>query len=397
MLVAWGAPDRPRGGAAARRADAAGLRRARGLHRALDHLVDRARRLLARGQPHLRLRRDVRRRARARADRARPLGGGPQRHLARLPARLRVGAADQDLPRRARRRRDLRAPARALRLLERGRADGRARACRRCCGWPRAAPATRPPTRSPGPRSGCCSPASCCPTRAARCWRCCSASASGSPPCRCGCAACCRCSPPRAVSGPVIAWAFARDALTTDNVPLAARVDAGHELGTLLVLIACLLLVAGLAVNFATTRRLASPRTRRLAGRGLIGGAGADPGRAAARARRRAGRRRRPGLRRLDEAHRPEGGDADQHARPPARDLLGARALLARVVDDLSRTRPTSAPARARTRPRARATATAPRPSATPTATGSRRSPTSAASGVAISLRGEPCCGSSPR
>ena len=40
-----------------------------------------------------------------------------------------------------------------------------------------------------------------------------------------------------AVSAPVIAWAFARDALTTDNVPLAARVDAGHELGTLLVLL----------------------------------------------------------------------------------------------------------------------------------------------------------------
>ena len=74
-----------------------------------------------------------------------------------------------------------------------------------------------------------------------------------------------------AATGPVIAWAFARDALTTDNVPLAARVDAGHELGTLLVLVSCLLLVAGLAVNFATTRSYASPRTRRLAGRGLVG------------------------------------------------------------------------------------------------------------------------------
>jgi hypothetical protein len=74
-----------------------------------------------------------------------------------------------------------------------------------------------------------------------------------------------------AVSGPVIAWAFARDALTTDNVPLAARVDAGHELGTLLVLMAGLLLAAGLAVNFATTRAAFSPRTRRLAGRGIVG------------------------------------------------------------------------------------------------------------------------------
>jgi cytochrome c-type biogenesis protein CcmH/NrfG len=73
------------------------------------------------------------------------------------------------------------------------------------------------------------------------------------------------------VSAPVIAWAFARDALTTDNVPLAARVDAGHELGTLLALMACLLLAAGLAVNFATTRAVARPRTRRLVGRGLLG------------------------------------------------------------------------------------------------------------------------------
>ncbi len=73
------------------------------------------------------------------------------------------------------------------------------------------------------------------------------------------------------VSAPVIAWAFSRDALTTDNVPLAARADAGHELGTLLVLTSCLLLVAGLAVNFATTRAAASPRARRLAGRGLVG------------------------------------------------------------------------------------------------------------------------------
>ena len=43
-------------------------------------------------------------------------------------------------PERARGRRDLRPPARAVRLLERGRADGGARACRRCCGSRRGAP-----------------------------------------------------------------------------------------------------------------------------------------------------------------------------------------------------------------------------------------------------------------
>src|SRR3712207_7367929 len=58
------------------------------------------------------------------------------------------------------------------------------------------------------------------------------------------------------VSAPVIAWAFARDALTTDNIPLSARVDAGQELGTLLALMACVLLGAGLAVKDRKSTRL---------------------------------------------------------------------------------------------------------------------------------------------
>ena len=67
-----------------------------------------------------------------------------------------LGAADQGLPGRARRRRDVRAPARAVRLLERRRADGRARASSRCCGSARAAPGTRRPRRSPGRGSRSC-------------------------------------------------------------------------------------------------------------------------------------------------------------------------------------------------------------------------------------------------
>ena len=35
-------------------------------------------------------------------------------------------------------------------------------------------------------------------------------------------------------SAPVVAWAFARDALSTERIPLAARADAGHDLGALL-------------------------------------------------------------------------------------------------------------------------------------------------------------------
>ncbi len=68
------------------------------------------------------------------------------------------------------------------------------------------------------------------------------------------------------VAAPVIAWAFARDALSTDTVPLAARVDAGHALGALLLLVCAILLAAGLVVNFAAAGRSPKPRTRRLAG-----------------------------------------------------------------------------------------------------------------------------------
>ena len=47
-------------------------------------------------------------------------------------------------------------------------------------------------------------------------------------------------------AAPLVAWAFAQDGLTTDKAPMAARVDAGHEFGALLLLMAAVLLVAGL-------------------------------------------------------------------------------------------------------------------------------------------------------
>ena len=62
---------------------------------------------------------------RARAARPAALGRAARRRRARQRDRLRLRAADEGLPRRARPRRDLRAPARAVRLLERGRAHGR--------------------------------------------------------------------------------------------------------------------------------------------------------------------------------------------------------------------------------------------------------------------------------
>ena len=57
-------------------------------------------------------------------------------------------------------------------------------------------------------------------------------------------------------AAPVVAWAFSQDGLTTDRAPIAARVDAGHEFGALLVLMVSVLLAAGLA---RPLRRRAAP------------------------------------------------------------------------------------------------------------------------------------------
>lgn len=78
-------------------------------------------------------------------------------------------------------------------------------------------------------------------------------------------------------AAPVVAWAFMRDALATDRVPLAARSDAGGDLGALLALMVVLLLIAGLAVNFAAARYSVSPRVRRAGGTGLIAALAALP------------------------------------------------------------------------------------------------------------------------
>src|SRR5699024_2235543 len=71
---------------------------------------------------------------------------------------------------------------------------------------------------------------------------------------------------------PVVIWAFAQDGLTVDRAPMAARVDAGHELGALLLLLVAALGAGGLAVGFFTTRRPPDERSRRIAGRALLAG-----------------------------------------------------------------------------------------------------------------------------
>ncbi|HWX75782.1 MAG TPA: hypothetical protein VNZ05_10770, partial [Solirubrobacteraceae bacterium] len=81
----------------------------------------------------------------------------------------------------------------------------------------------------------------------------------------------------------VAAFAFSRHALSSDNVALAARTSAGHQLGALIAAMLLALLLVGVLVGFAGARHRPAPATRRRAGAvllsalalGLLGGVGA--------------------------------------------------------------------------------------------------------------------------
>jgi len=66
--------------------------------------------------------------------------------------------------------------------------------------------------------------------------------------------------------GLVALWTFAQSPLSSDNVPLADRASAGHELGILLVAMVLVLLIAGMAIGFASAQRAPSADARRQAG-----------------------------------------------------------------------------------------------------------------------------------
>jgi hypothetical protein len=74
-----------------------------------------------------------------------------------------------------------------------------------------------------------------------------------------------------AVTVPLVGWAFAQDGLTLDNPPLQLRVDAGLELGALLLLLIVALLVAGLAIGFLRDHHPPGERIQARASRVLIG------------------------------------------------------------------------------------------------------------------------------
>ncbi|HEY2537810.1 MAG TPA: O-antigen ligase family protein [Solirubrobacteraceae bacterium] len=68
----------------------------------------------------------------------------------------------------------------------------------------------------------------------------------------------------------VVGWDFSRYALTTDNIPLAQRATAGHQLGALLLAMVLLLTLAGVAIGFLSNRRPLSRPTRTRAGAILL-------------------------------------------------------------------------------------------------------------------------------
>jgi O-antigen ligase/tetratricopeptide (TPR) repeat protein len=73
-----------------------------------------------------------------------------------------------------------------------------------------------------------------------------------------------------ALAGAVVAWAFATHGLSAEDVTLAERVTAGHQLGALVLAMVLLLTLVGLAVGFLTSRSQPSPVTRRRVGAILL-------------------------------------------------------------------------------------------------------------------------------
>ncbi len=71
-------------------------------------------------------------------------------------------------------------------------------------------------------------------------------------------------------AGIVVVWDFSTPALDDDNVALAARVHAGHQLGVLLLAMLVLLGVVGVAFGFYTSRQAPSIISRRRAGTLLL-------------------------------------------------------------------------------------------------------------------------------
>ena len=303
---------------AVRRRRAARVRRARRVHRAVDHLVA-SRRATRGSRPTGRSPTWRRSRPRSRSCAWRR-GAGPRCCTAsRWPASpCRAWALlTKVFPGALAAGRDLRAPARAVRLLERGRADGGARRPAAAVARPRGAPGTPAANALAWPGLGLllvCLMLSY--SRGALLARRRSARALARRSCRCGCGR-------RSLllgalrggraGGRVGVRARTRSRPTQRRSPRARTPGTSSARCSSLMVVA--LLAAGLAVDVprrASGRPPAQPR--RLVGARAARRAGAGAGRGADRARLGAGRARRPDLQDLAPAHRPE-----RRARRPTR------------------------------------------------------------------------------
>jgi hypothetical protein len=72
-------------------------------------------------------------------------------------------------------------------------------------------------------------------------------------------------------------WVFAQDTLTKDNVPIDERTTSGHELGLVVLVMALVLLLVGLAIGFAAARRAPSEPVRRRLGAVILVGVALVP------------------------------------------------------------------------------------------------------------------------
>ncbi len=72
-------------------------------------------------------------------------------------------------------------------------------------------------------------------------------------------------------AGAVAVWDFSKPALSSENVALAERATAGHQLGALVIAMLVLLTLAGIAIGFVTARSAPSLVLRRRAGALLLG------------------------------------------------------------------------------------------------------------------------------
>jgi hypothetical protein len=72
-------------------------------------------------------------------------------------------------------------------------------------------------------------------------------------------------------TGLLMWWVFNQDGLTTDNAPIVARVDAGHEFGALLLVVCVAVLAIGLIAQFTASQRPPSRRSRQFVGGAALG------------------------------------------------------------------------------------------------------------------------------